>query len=238
MADDVVKLNLRLPKNLHRQLVQRAKRNKSSLNSEIINEIEGHAALRAENARLMESVPREDEPTNIRPRLRGLIDVLATVMDVAGRSRFGLDTLYSPGTVPDWLNDRSGFAVAAAAAAHVLDELHPKRAATFSDDPESLAEQAEIDKGYGQAVAQELLERIAFGDPDGRTEHLRRELGPLVERIERKIDPMASGFEPVWIRAKTPELRAQHAEARRREEANWPDDDESPAPDDNEDDKS
>jgi hypothetical protein len=35
-----VKLNLRLPKSLHRHLVQRAKRNKTSLNTEIIDTLE------------------------------------------------------------------------------------------------------------------------------------------------------------------------------------------------------
>jgi hypothetical protein len=138
-------------------------------------------------------------------------------MDVAGHSRFGFELFYSPQSVPDWIADRSGFAVAAAAAAHVLDALRPKRDATSSADPEFLAEQAEIDKGYGQAVAQELLNRIARGEPDGRTEHLRRDLGPLAERIEPTNKSRSSGFEPVWIRAMSPELKAQHAEARRRE---------------------
>jgi hypothetical protein len=42
MARDtgIVKLNLRLPKALHRRLVQQAKRNKASLNTEIINILE------------------------------------------------------------------------------------------------------------------------------------------------------------------------------------------------------
>jgi hypothetical protein len=35
--DDIVKLNLRLPKKLHRRLTQQAKRNNTSLNTEIIN---------------------------------------------------------------------------------------------------------------------------------------------------------------------------------------------------------
>jgi HicB-like protein involved in pilus formation len=41
---DAVKLNLRLSKRLHRQLVQQARRNNVSLNSEIVNQLEGHEA--------------------------------------------------------------------------------------------------------------------------------------------------------------------------------------------------
>jgi len=40
MKDSTVKLNLRLPKALHRHLVQQAKRNKTSLNTEIIDTLE------------------------------------------------------------------------------------------------------------------------------------------------------------------------------------------------------
>jgi hypothetical protein len=39
---DAVKLVLRLPKGLHRQLVQRAKQNNVSLNTEILNELEAY----------------------------------------------------------------------------------------------------------------------------------------------------------------------------------------------------
>jgi hypothetical protein len=42
-ADDVVKLNLRLPKALHRKLHQAAKANNVSLNTEIINQLEGRS---------------------------------------------------------------------------------------------------------------------------------------------------------------------------------------------------
>jgi len=44
MADktsDAIKLNLRLPKPLHRRLKQQAKRNNVSLNTEIVNQLEG-----------------------------------------------------------------------------------------------------------------------------------------------------------------------------------------------------
>jgi hypothetical protein len=39
---DAIKLNLRLPKSLHRRLQQRARRNNVSLNTEIVNELEGY----------------------------------------------------------------------------------------------------------------------------------------------------------------------------------------------------
>jgi hypothetical protein len=38
---DAIKLNLRLPKPLHRRLKQQAKRNNVSLNTEIVNQLEG-----------------------------------------------------------------------------------------------------------------------------------------------------------------------------------------------------
>jgi predicted CopG family antitoxin len=44
---DAVKLNLRLPKRLHRQLVQQARRNNVSLNTEIVNQLEGSEAATA-----------------------------------------------------------------------------------------------------------------------------------------------------------------------------------------------
>jgi hypothetical protein len=44
-SDDVVKLNLRLPKALHRKLRQAAKANNVSLNTEIINELEGRSSF-------------------------------------------------------------------------------------------------------------------------------------------------------------------------------------------------
>jgi hypothetical protein len=43
-AVDVVKLNLRLPKALHRKLRQAAKSNNVSLNTEIINQLEGRSS--------------------------------------------------------------------------------------------------------------------------------------------------------------------------------------------------
>ncbi len=43
-TDDVVKLNLRLPKALHRKLHQAAKANNVSLNTEIINQLEGRSS--------------------------------------------------------------------------------------------------------------------------------------------------------------------------------------------------
>jgi HicB family len=43
-TDDVVKLNLRLPKALHGKLHQAAKANNVSLNTEIINQLEGRSS--------------------------------------------------------------------------------------------------------------------------------------------------------------------------------------------------
>ena len=44
MPDDVTKFLLRLPKGLHKRLSQQAKRNNVSLNTEIINLLEGRGA--------------------------------------------------------------------------------------------------------------------------------------------------------------------------------------------------
>jgi hypothetical protein len=57
MADktsDAIKLNLRLPKPLHRRLKQQAKRNNVSLNTEIVNQLEGHETATA--ARMAEAL--------------------------------------------------------------------------------------------------------------------------------------------------------------------------------------
>jgi hypothetical protein len=43
-TDDVVKLNLRLPKTLHRKLREAARANNVSLNTEIINQLEGRSS--------------------------------------------------------------------------------------------------------------------------------------------------------------------------------------------------
>jgi hypothetical protein len=45
---DVVKLNLRLPKSLHQRLQRKARLRKVSLNTEIINELEGYDAAMIE----------------------------------------------------------------------------------------------------------------------------------------------------------------------------------------------
>ncbi len=43
-TDDVVKLNLRLPRALHKKLRQAAQSNNVSLNTEIINQLEGRSS--------------------------------------------------------------------------------------------------------------------------------------------------------------------------------------------------
>jgi hypothetical protein len=65
---DAVKLNLRLPKRLHRRLVQQAKGNNVSLNTEIINQLEGAEAAAATAAanRTLEVVrPIRDQLTAV-----------------------------------------------------------------------------------------------------------------------------------------------------------------------------
>jgi Arc-like DNA binding domain len=228
MKNKVINLNLRLPAQLHATLVKQARASNRSLNGEIIERLAGRAA----------DSPRDIPWGEIRPELRGLVELVATVMDVAGHSRFGIDALYAPDTVPAWIDDPSGYAVAVAAAARALDALRPPRDATAADDPGYAAALAENNRGHGKAVAESILEKVATGAPsDRRTAALREALGVLVERIVLpKVSPAARDFEPVWIAPMTSEqrarLEAQHAKARewKWEEPKWPDegDDDDP----------
>jgi len=85
MAKDagIVKLNLRLPKGLHRHLVQQANRNNVSLNTEIINILERDRRDR--------SVP----PVNI----QDVVDI--TARGTAARTAAGvIETLERRGLIP------------------------------------------------------------------------------------------------------------------------------------------
>jgi hypothetical protein len=218
MKNKVINLNLRIPAQLHGTLVKQARASNRSLNGEIIERLAGHAQSSQE-------MPWRE----ISPEVQGFVTLIATVMDVAGHSRFGVDALYAPDTVPPWINDPSGYAVAAAAATRVLEALHPPHEATT--DPEYSAALAKNNRGHGEAVAKSILDKIADKtSSDRRTSSLREALGPLVDRIALpQADPAASFFEPVWIAPMTSEQRArieaQHAKAKARppqEEPNWP----------------
>jgi Arc-like DNA binding domain len=215
MADKVVNLNLRLPPQLHATLVEQARNSNRSLNSEIIERLSGRLAdLSAE-------LPWADI------RLRALVQLVATIMDVAGHSRFGVDALYAPDSVPDWIDDPSGYAVAAAAAARALAALRPQQDAAA--DAEYAAALAKTNRGHGEAVAAMILDKVATGAPsDRRTAALRKALGSLVERIPSPmVNPAARDFDPVWIAPMTAEQRVRHeaqrAKAREWEEPKWPD---------------
>jgi hypothetical protein len=217
MADKVVNLNLRLPPQLHAKLVEQARNGNRSLNSEIIERLSGRPADSSAE------LPWAD----VRPQLRGLVQLVATVMDVAGYSRFGVDALYAPDSVPDWIDEPSGYAVAAAAADRALALLCPPQDAVA--DVEYAAALADQNRGHGKAVADMILDKVATGAPsDRRTAALRKALGPLVDRLPPG-HPAAHPFGPVWIAPMTAEqrvrLEAQHAKAREweREEPKWPD---------------
>jgi hypothetical protein len=222
MKDKVINLNLRLPAQLHAMLVKQARASNRSLNGEIV-ECLAHRPTDS---------PRDRAWGEIRPELRGLLQLVATVMDVAGHSRFGVHALYAPETVPAWIDDPSGYAIAVAAAARVLDALHPPQDATTTSDSAYAADLAEANRGHGKAVAKAILEKVANGAPlDERTAALREALGSLVERIALPmVHPAARDFEPVWIEPMTSEQRARHeaqlAKARELgepEEPKWPD---------------
>jgi Arc-like DNA binding domain len=218
MAEKVINLNLRLPPQLHAELVEQARNSNRSLNSEIIERLAGRPA----DAQL----PWRE----IRPELRGLVQLVATVMDVAGYSRFGFDALYAPDSVPDWIDDPSGYACAAAAAAEALAALRPQQDAAA--DAEYAAALAETNRRYGEGVAAMILDKVAIGaTSDRRTAALRKALGSLVERIPSDlVTPAGRDFGPVWVAPMTAEqrarLEAQHAKARELgepEEPKWPD---------------
>jgi hypothetical protein len=222
MKNKVIHLNLRIPAQLHAKLVAQARATNRSLNGEIIEQLAGRSA----------DSPRETQWGKIRPEVRGLLQLVATVMDVAGHSRFGVDSLYAPETVPAWIDDPSGYAVAVAAAARVLDALHPSQDATAAVDSGYAAALAENNRGHGKAVAESILEKVANAAPsDQRTAALREALGSLVDRIELpKVEktPAQRDFEPVWIAPMTTEQRLRHeaqlAKARQKmEEPKWPD---------------
>jgi hypothetical protein len=217
MADKVVNLNLRLPPQLHAKLVEQARNSNRSLNSEIIERLSGRPA----------DSSAELPWGEIRPELRGLVQLVATVMDVAGCSRFGVDALYAPDSVPNWIDDPWGYACAAAAAARALAALRPQQDAAA--DAEYAAALAKTNRGHGEAVAAMILDKVATGAPsDRRTAALRKALGSLVERIPSPmVNPAARDFDPVWIAPMTAEQRVRHeaqrAKAREWEEPKWPD---------------
>jgi hypothetical protein len=222
MKNKVVSLNLRLPAQLHASLVREARASNRSLNGEILERL----AVRAAES------PRNKLREEIRPELHGLVQLVATVMDVAGHSRFGVDALYAPDDVPAWIDDPSGYAVAAAAGTRVLDALHPPQDPTAAADPGYAEALAKENQTHGQAVALQILDKLASGaSSNRRTASLREALGPLVERIALpQMHPVARDFGPVWIQPMTTEQRArheaQHARARewkQEEEPKWPD---------------
>jgi hypothetical protein len=223
MKNKVINFNLRLPAQLHGTLVKQARANNRSLNGEIIDRLAGRPA----------DYSQERSWQEISPDVHGFLMLIATVMDVAGHSRFGVDSLYAPDTVPPWIDDPSGYAVAAAAATYVLEALRPPHEATAADSGYAAA-LAETNRGHGEAVAKMILDKVATEAPlDRRTAALREALGSLVERIAFPlVDPRVSkDFEPVWIAPMTSEqrarLEAQHAWAKAQppqEEPTWPDD--------------
>jgi len=73
---DAIKLVLRLPKALHKRLTQQARRNNVSLNTEIVNQLEGHEAATVERAREIIK-PMIEEATRTRTGLLGTLVLLA-----------------------------------------------------------------------------------------------------------------------------------------------------------------
>jgi len=82
---DAIKLNLRMPKGLHRRLTRTAARNNVSLNTQIINELEGYEAA---------TIQRMTEI--VEPLLKEAVKASASVASEVA-SRVTLEILQGPG---------------------------------------------------------------------------------------------------------------------------------------------
>jgi hypothetical protein len=171
---ETVKLNLRLPKELHEKLVDRARENNTSLNSEILSYIEEKTVF---DVAFVDPIPEQ---------IQGLVQLLVVAMDVAGSSRMHFDQLYAADRGPHWVDLPDAYEAAVGAATRVLEALKPPAA----DGARALAGA----RVHGQDVAQRILDRVAVGEPESspsawRTDYLREKLGPLVKRIKPREDP-------------------------------------------------
>jgi hypothetical protein len=158
-----------LPPSLHAKLVAQAKTAGRSLNSQIVERLSGR--------------PVDASWLDVSPDLGGFLEVLGAIMDIAAKVRFGADAIYAPETLPNWLDDPSGYAAAAYAALLVLQEFQPPEA---DFDPENVAED-DVNKMTGESAAKSILRRIAGDEPlPRRTAALRAALGARLERIRER----------------------------------------------------
>jgi HicB-like protein involved in pilus formation len=77
---DAIKLNLRLPKSLHRRLTREAKENSVSLNTEIIHQLEGHdvkAFLRSMEKMEQKLLSTLSRMRNLQPKLQRALEAAA-----------------------------------------------------------------------------------------------------------------------------------------------------------------
>jgi hypothetical protein len=178
MARDTVILNLRIPKELHAAIVQKAKDRGVSLNTAILD-----------------AIAKSLEEQIIPEQLQGLTWLLMLAMDIAGRSRLSFDQLLEADQGPRWLDDPDGFEAAAAAAATALEAVKPRRAGDFAGDAADVARRNRAD---GRRVAEQLLDRVMRGKGASRSRaaFLRQHLGHLVDRIQiRPLKERWPGFE-------------------------------------------
>jgi hypothetical protein len=185
----MVHLRIRVDEELRRQIEEAAQAHGVSTTKEVVTRLTASFAGDA----LARSGDQFGGQREGRPELSGLLEVLGTVMDVAGKYRFGADAIYAPESLPNWLDDPSGYAAASYAAVRVLEELQPPTA----DLPLDLELDAGLDdtnKITGESIANSILRQIASDEPrTPRTEALRAGLGSLVERID------VAAFE-AWVR--------------------------------------
>jgi hypothetical protein len=173
----MVHLRIRVDEELHRQIEEAAQAHGVSTTKEVVTRLTASFAGDA----LERSPDQFGGQSEARPELSGLLAVLGTVMDVAGKYRFGADAIYAPESLPNWLDDPSGYAAASYAAFRVLEELQPPTA----DLPLGLDDGLDdTNKMTGEIIAERILRRIASDEPGPpRTEALRVALGRLVDRI-------------------------------------------------------
>jgi hypothetical protein len=173
----MVHLRVRVDEELYRQIEEAAQAHGVSATKEVVSRLNASFAGDA-IARPRDQFGGQSEAV---PELSGLLKVLGTVMDVAGKWSFGADAIYAPESLPNWLDDPSGYAAAFYAAVRVLEELQPPTA----DLPLELdGGLDDTNKMTGEDIAKSILRRIASDESrPPRTEALRTALGPLVGRI-------------------------------------------------------
>jgi len=129
---DAVKLNVRLPPTLHKRLVAQARRNKVSLNQEIVNQLEGHEATAAKE--IAATAAEVAVKTVQEEALQEALDRIEKWAAERGMSIARLEDEPKASVVTQPMTNREINTVAALAAKIVLAEMAPAENATPEPD--------------------------------------------------------------------------------------------------------